>query len=49
MVRTWPARVEARRAAALSLLAEETFDAIVRLYLDRGNEPAAAGDGAGQA
>jgi nucleoside-diphosphate-sugar epimerase len=49
MVRTWPARVEARRAAALSLLPEETFDAIVRQYLDRGNEPAAAEDGAGRA
>jgi nucleoside-diphosphate-sugar epimerase len=40
MVRGWPARVEARRAAALSLLPEESFDAIVRQYLDRDGEPA---------
>jgi len=49
MVRTWPARVEARRAAALSLLPEETFDAIVRQYIGGGNEPAAFDDGAGRA
>ena len=43
MVRGWPARVEAPRAAALSLFPEESFDAIVRQYLDRGNEPDGAG------
>ena len=48
MVRGWPARVEARRAAALSLLPEKSFDVIVRQYLDRDNEPAEP-DGAGQA
>jgi nucleoside-diphosphate-sugar epimerase len=39
MVRSWPARVESPRAAALSLRPEESFDAIVRQYIDRGNEP----------
>jgi len=48
MVRGWPAQVEARRAAALSLLPEESFDAIVRQYLDRDGEPAER-DGAGRA
>jgi len=40
MVRGWPARVETPRAAALALLPEESFDAIVRQYLDRDNSPA---------
>jgi D-erythronate 2-dehydrogenase len=40
MVRGWPARVAAPRAAALSLRPEESFDAIVRQYLDRDDEPA---------
>ena len=39
MVRSWPARVESPRAAALSLHPEESFDAIVRQHIDRGNEP----------
>ena len=39
MVRSWPARVESPRAAALSLHPEESFDAIVRQYIDRDNEP----------
>jgi D-erythronate 2-dehydrogenase len=43
MVRGWPARVEAPRAAALSLRPEESFDAIVRQYLDRDNDPGGAG------
>jgi nucleoside-diphosphate-sugar epimerase len=43
MVRGWPARVETPRAAALSLRPEESFDAIVRQYLDRDNEPGGAG------
>lgn len=51
MVRGWPARVEARRAAALSLLPEESFDAIVRQYLNRdaepGIKPGVAGEEAG--
>lgn len=42
MVRTWPARVATPRAAALSLFPEESFDAIVRQYLDRDKEPAGA-------
>ena len=49
MVRGWPARVEARRAAALSLLPEESFDAIVRQYLDRDHEPGEPPGGAGWA
>jgi D-erythronate 2-dehydrogenase len=40
MVRSWPALVETPRAAALSLRPEESFDAIVRQYLDRDNQPA---------
>jgi D-erythronate 2-dehydrogenase len=40
MVRGWPARVETPRATALSLRPEESFDAIVRQYIDRDNEPA---------
>ena len=43
MVRTWPARVETPRAAALALFPEESFDAIVRQYIDRDKEPAGAG------
>jgi nucleoside-diphosphate-sugar epimerase len=39
MVRSWPARVESPRAAALSLLPEESFDAIVRQYIDRAAVP----------
>jgi nucleoside-diphosphate-sugar epimerase len=46
MVRGWPARVEAARAAALSLRPEESFDAIVRQYLDRDRGPGEPGDGA---
>jgi hypothetical protein len=46
MVRGWPARVEAPRAAALSLRPEESFDAIVRQYLDRDRGPGEPGDGA---
>lgn len=34
IVRSWPARVEAPRAAALGLYPEESFDDIVREYLD---------------
>jgi nucleoside-diphosphate-sugar epimerase len=49
MVRGWPARVQAPRAAALSLRPEESFDAIVRQYLDRDNEPADPEDVAGPA
>lgn len=49
MVRGWPARVDAARAAALSLFPEESFDAIVRQYLDRGNETAEPADGTGRA
>lgn len=45
MVRGWPARVEAPRAAALSLRPEDSFDAIVRQYLDRDNGAAAASAG----
>ena len=39
MVRSWPAQVETPRAAALSLRPEESFDAIVRQYIDRDNQP----------
>jgi D-erythronate 2-dehydrogenase len=49
MVRSWPARVETPRAAALSLFPEESFDAIVRQYIDGDNEPDGAGDEAGRA
>ena len=49
MVRGWPARVETPRAAALSLHPEESFDAIVRQYLDRGDEAAGREDGGGRA
>ena len=49
MVRGWPARVEARRAAALSLLPEESFDDIVRQYIDRDDEPGEPAGGAGWA
>jgi nucleoside-diphosphate-sugar epimerase len=49
MVRSWPARVETPRAAALSLLPEESFDAIVRQYLDRDDAPAGLADGPGPA
>jgi nucleoside-diphosphate-sugar epimerase len=48
MVRGWPARVEAPRAAALSLDPEESFDAIVRQYLDRDSEPTEREDGTGR-
>jgi nucleoside-diphosphate-sugar epimerase len=39
MVRSWPAWVESPRATALSLRPEESFDAIVRQYIDRGDAP----------
>jgi len=37
IVRTWPATVETPRAHALGLRADESFDDVVREYLDRGN------------
>ncbi len=49
MVRSWPARVATPRAAALSLHPEESFDAIVRQYIERDNQPGDLEGGAGGA
>lgn len=49
MVRSWPARVATPRAAALSLHPEESFDAIVRQYIDRDKQTGEPEGGAGGA
>ena len=49
IVKSWPARFETPRAHALGLHPEESFDAIVRQYLERDSGSDGAEDGAGRA